>query len=76
MSKPLIMVNSITYAIKSRDILYRKGIKAYVERIPHTSRTTGCGYGIYVPDKTEEAVQLLLDSGIRITGRMERADIQ
>lgn len=74
MGKSLIMVSSITYAMKSREILNRRGFKAYVERIPQTSQSVGCGYGIYVPDRTEEAVQILLDSGIHITGRIERVD--
>lgn len=74
MGKPLIMVSSITYAMKSKAILNKKGFHAYVERIPHTSQSIGCGYGVYVPERTEEAQQILTDSGIHITGRMERAD--
>ena len=48
MGKPLLLVGSVTYAMKSRDILFKRGIKAYVERIP-PSAGTGCGYGVYVP---------------------------
>ena len=49
MGKPLIMVSSITYAMKSKEILSRRGFKVYVERVPHTSEAVGCGYGVYVP---------------------------
>lgn len=51
MGKPLIMVSSITYAMKSKEILSRRGFKVYVERVPHTSEAVGCGYGVYVPPK-------------------------
>nr|WP_319488258.1 DUF3343 domain-containing protein [uncultured Caproiciproducens sp.] len=71
MSKPLIMVSSITYAMKSRDILLNDGIKAYVERLP-SSASTGCGYSIYVPNRTDEAEKILTELGIRILGRAER----
>ena len=73
MGKPLIMVSSITYAMKSKEILSRRGFKVYVERVPHTSEAVGCGY---VPQRTEEAQQILQRSGIRILGRMERADLR
>ena len=71
MGKPLIMMSSITYAMKSRDILFKYGIKAYVERTPKGSNA-GCGYSIYVPAKTDEAERILSSMGIRILGRMER----
>ena len=75
MGNPLIMVSSITYAMKSKEILSRKGFKAYVERVPHTSEDVGCGYGVYVPQRTEEAQQILERSGIEIFGRIERTDL-
>lgn len=69
--KPLILLSSITYAMKSRDILFQYGIRAYVERTPK-SDNFGCGYSIYVPERTDEAEQILTGMGIRIRGRMER----
>lgn len=72
MGKPLIMLSSITYAMKSRDILFRKGIKSYVERTPRSNENAGCGYSIYVPDRTDEAENILREQGIRILGRTER----
>ena len=45
--KRLIVVSSVTYALKSRDLLFQRGIKAYIERLPRT-RESGCGYGVYV----------------------------
>ena len=40
--RPFIVVSSVTYALKSRDLLFSRGIKAYVERLPRT-RENGCG---------------------------------
>lgn len=71
MGKPLIMLSSITYAMKSRDILFKYGIRAYVERTPKGSNA-GCGYSIYVPERTDEAEKILSRMGIRILGRLER----
>lgn len=69
--KPVIVVNSVTYAMKSRELLFRHGIKAYVERLPHT-KENGCGYGVYVPHGIDEAEQLLRENGIRVLSRADR----
>ena len=74
MQQPLILVSSITYAMKGKRILEQRGIRAYVERIPRT-RETGCGYGIYVPYETDEAERQLRNMGIRIMGRSERKNV-
>ncbi|MDU7339270.1 MULTISPECIES: DUF3343 domain-containing protein [Clostridium] len=71
--KPVILLGSITYAMKSRDILFRYGIKSYVERTPRTQDRLGCGYGIFVPDRTDQAEDILRNSGVRVLGRSERA---
>ncbi|WP_255575743.1 DUF3343 domain-containing protein [Caproiciproducens faecalis] len=71
MGKPMILISSITYAMKSRDILFSYGIKAYVER-KSGGNTAGCGYSIYVPDRTDEAERILRDAGVKILGRAER----
>lgn len=71
MGKPLLVVSSITYAMKSRDLLTARGFRAYVERIPRT-RETGCGYGVYVPRGADEAEGILREHGVRILGRMEQ----
>ena len=75
MSRPMIMVNSITYAMKGRDILLNYGIKAYVERTPRNKTTVGCGYSIYVPERTDEAEKILTEMGIKVAGRRERDGI-
>lgn len=72
MGKPMILLSSITYAMKSRDILYQYGIRAYVERTPSGNKNAGCGYSIYVPERADEAEQILVGLGIRVLGRTER----
>lgn len=74
MHEPLILVSSITYAMKGKRILEQRGIRAYVERIPRT-REAGCGYGIYVPAGIDEAERQLRNMGIRILGRSERKNV-
>lgn len=69
--KRVIVVSSVTYALKSRDLLFRKGIKAYVERLPRT-KESGCGYGVYVPARTDEAERILREAGIKVFYRTER----
>ena len=69
--KPVLIVNSVTYAMKSRDLLFRHGIKAYVERLPQT-KENGCGYGVYVPHSIDAAERLLRENGIRVLGRAGR----
>ena len=54
MGKPVILLSSVTYAMKGRELLYRQGIRSSVERIPPSGRT-GCGYGLYVPHGADEA---------------------
>lgn len=71
LGKPLILVSSVTYAMKSRDILFKRGVKAYVERSPPTA-ASGCGYGVYVPYGADEAEQILRENHIKILGRAER----
>lgn len=71
MGKPVILLSSVTYAMKGRDLLLRQGIPAYVERIPKSS-ASGCGYGLYVPRGAEEAQRILSENGIKILGRLDR----
>lgn len=74
MGKPLIMVTSITYAMKGRNILNKRGIKAEVVRTPKGENKHGCGYSIYVPNRSDEAIKILENNGIQVLGRVDKAD--
>lgn len=65
MGKPLILVSSVTYAMKGREILAKAGIQAMVQRVPQT-KETGCGYGLYVPKSADRAEQILRENNIKI----------
>jgi len=68
----LIMVSSITQAIKGRDLLRSTGRKAYIEKTPSHLDTHGCGYSIIVYEQPENLLGLLKNSGIRIIGTSDR----
>ena len=70
MGKPIIMVSSITYAMKGRDLLNNRGFTAYLQRTPKMTGVSGCGYSIHVPHHIDEAVELLQQAGIKILGQM------
>lgn len=74
MGKPFFWVSSITYAMKSRDLLLSHGIRAYVERTTRLQEQKGCGYGVYVPKDADRAQEILTQAGIRILGRSDRDD--
>ncbi len=74
MEKPLIMVSSVTYAMKGKQILNNAGIRCEIERTPKRDMTTGCGYSLYVPKNTDEAEKILKENNIKIIGRAERSN--
>ena len=68
MDTAVIVVSSVTYAIRSRELLAAHGIPAYVERVARTP-ATGCGYGVFVPRGIDKAEMVLRNHGIRVMGR-------
>ncbi len=70
----LIMVSSVTYAMKGRELLRDYGIKSSIERTPRTSLHQSCGYSLYVPQRTDEAENILRENGIKVLGRTERRE--
>ncbi len=65
MKDNLIILGSVTYAMKSKDILMRHGINSYIQRSKKT-KEFGCGYGVYIPTGAEKAEHILRENGIRI----------
>lgn len=74
MSKQLIMLQSITYAMKGRDILQQFGISAFIERTPKNVQAGSCGYslGVYVPQDIDRAIEILSNNGIQVLGITDR----
>ena len=69
MKKELILVPSVTYAMKA------KSIRSYIQRTPKNTGIKSCGYCLFVPNETDRAEQLLRKKGVRILGRAEREEI-
>ncbi len=68
MKKLLLTVQSVTLAMKGKEILTRKGIPATVKRTPKLSQTKSCGYSIAVPRNYKQtAVEMLAQNGIAVT---------
>ena len=68
MGKPLIMVSSVTYAIKGRDLLRKMGYSADIERTPGTMDRVGCGYSITTELDGEAARAILEENNIKVGG--------
>jgi len=74
MSKELIMVPSVTYANKGRNILSSFGILTYIERTPKNLKTGSCGYslGLYTQSDINSAIEILIKNGIKVLGVTDR----
>lgn len=72
MEKQLILVPSVTYAMKAKSILDRYKIKSYIERTPKNHQVRSCGYCLFVPENVDTAHELLLRHGIKVLGRVAR----
>lgn len=72
MKNELILVPSVTYAMKAKSILDQYLIRSYIQRTPKNITVKSCGYCLFVPYRTDEAEKLLREKGIRILGRAER----
>ena len=69
MSGQFIIVSSVTYAYKGKNILERKGIKAYIEKEPYRLSECGCHYIIRVKDyPLDAAMEILKNARVRVIG--------
>jgi len=66
----LIMVlSSVTYAMKARDLLSAQGIRSELTRSAAIRRIRGCGYGLRIRARDKErAQQILIQAGVNILG--------
>ena len=71
MKRYVIATGTVTYAIKGRDLLRKKGFKVKIERIT-TKSTLGCGYAIILEGNITEAEKILRDGGIKILEIFEK----
>ena len=67
-----MMLTSVTFALKGRDLLRSRGVQAAIERTPNSHDRLGCGYSIAVSgDNAGTAVGVLKTAGINILGTTE-----
>lgn len=62
----LITTGTVTYALKGRDILRKKGFKANVEKAATEEKNMGCGYQVAVYGDIDSAEQILRNAGVKI----------
>ncbi len=62
----LITTGTVTYALKGRDILRKKGFKANVEKISSRENNLGCGYSIKAYGDIKNIEPILRNSGVKI----------
>lgn len=72
MVQELILLPSVTYAMKAKSILDKKSIRAYIQRTPKNVSIRSCGYCLFVPHRADEAERILRENGVRVLGRAER----
>lgn len=63
-----IIVSSVTYAIRAKEILLKYNIKALCEKLPSSITGCGCGYGLRVNTDEQNACALLEAAGIQVKG--------
>lgn len=70
--KKVIVLSSITYALKAQELLKSNGIYSNITRSKAVRSVRGCGYGISFDEAvTEKAQSLLVKAGIPIIGSVE-----
>lgn len=63
----VFVLSSVTYALKSQDLLRRESIYASITRSPAVKAVKGCGYGLVVPGTCEAFAKTILQrNGINI----------
>ncbi len=65
MKRYIIQTGTVTYAIKGRDLLRKKGFKVKIERIT-AGEIRGCGYAVILEGNLEQAERILRENGVKI----------
>ncbi|MBE6682950.1 MAG: DUF3343 domain-containing protein [Ruminococcaceae bacterium] len=70
--KKVIVLSSVTYALKAQEILKNNGIYSNLTRSRAVKSVRGCGYGISFDEiSSEKAQSLIVGAGIPIIGSTE-----
>lgn len=72
MIRYIVTTGTITHAIKGRDLLRKKGIKAYVEKNSVPDKRKGCSYSIIAEGGNKGQIEAVLKgSGVNIIALAE-----
>lgn len=74
MGRSYIKVNSVTHAIKAKDVLNSNGFRAQVVRRDKSSRGDSCGYAVVVDGDVERAEAILRKHYVKVLGHGEVRD--
>lgn len=66
MKQYIITTGTVTYAIKGRDILRKKGYKVKIERITSGKGAKGCGYAVILDGNIDGVREILQTAGVKI----------
>lgn len=70
--KKVIVLSSVTYALKAQELLKKNGIYSKLTRSRSVRSIRGCGYGIaFDVSSSEKAEELLISANIPIIGSTE-----
>lgn len=69
MGEQFIVVSSITYAYKGREVLERRGCRVYIERAPRNISSCGCHFILRVRGcSVREVLAVLQAANVRVLG--------
>ncbi len=74
MGRSYIKVNSITHAIKAKDILSTNGFYAQIMRQDKSGRKEGCGYAVVIEGDLTRAEAILRNNHVKVLGHGEVRD--
>lgn len=64
--KCILVLSSVTYAMKAVRILSQQGIYSSVVKTPEVIKVRGCGYGVLSNADCEKVKPLLTEAGISV----------
>lgn len=64
-----VQMNSVTQAMRARDILKSSGIRSKVKRITSSDGHKPCSYGLTIYNDFDRAVEILRDKNFNFNGR-------
>ena len=68
MENNLIMFNSVTLAIRAREILGKNNVFSKLIRTPMNLKNRSCGYSLFVKSDFAKAIEILSRNGIAYIG--------